>query len=420
MKRAALTLLLASLLAGPASAQTLTLFTRYGPAPANADRVMVSGEDGRWIEVAGSGGAYEIQLEGTRFSLLVTCFSAQGPEVTVYRFLSDELSSLQHVCPGRGDVLASPHRLSGEFRTTTPASPELHAGEVLYGPQLLYSRLVEDRASFNLAVQPHEPADLLALYGPLEGPPELADLRRGFELPASSAVLFDFAGGNVLSLEQHELTAPEGTSLFARLVTCNGLTARVDAALPSPNGTLPYAALPSAAAEECDRYELTALALEDDGFSMRLASVALATPGPYELELPAVNGRPLVETVGTDPLRARLSWQSEPGVQFYLGGLTDGRVSWRFVQSAWLAPSVTLPPWGTNGGTPDLRGADFQWSFGVVRGAGGLEETLHAYSQNSVTGQGQFWRPVAGGLAYQVYLTGGPWAPHATELPGSR
>ena len=101
-----------------------------------------------------------------------------------------------------------------------------------------------------------------------------------------------------------------------------------------------------------------------------------------------------------------------------LGGLSDGRVNWSFVQSASLAPSITLPPWGADLAAPEVRGGSFTWNFGAVRSGSELEQVLHAYAQNSLTGHGQFWGPTQAGLEYQLFILGGPWAPHATENPG--
>ena len=68
------------------------------------------------------------------------------------------------------------------------------------------------------------------------------------------------------------------------------------------------------------------------------------------------------DDLGAEPLRARLSWEAEPGVLYYLGGLSDGRVNWSFVQSASLAPSITLPPWGADLAAPEVRGGSFSSS----------------------------------------------------------
>ncbi len=421
MKRALPLVLALAWLSGIGLAKSLTLFTKYGPLAANADRVMVSGEDGRWYEAAGSDGTYLIELEGSRFSLVVTCFSPEGPDVTVYRFLAAELDELRHVCAGSGDLLTARTHVTGEVSTGAKTETPEHRLVVQYGAQVLYVGPAHEGASFIASVGVGT-ADLLALYGPRGAPPTAARLQRDLAMPEGAALEFDFAEGGGAQLEQHALTVKEAehASLAARLVTCSGLSADVGAVAPAGRPVLQYGVLPEDLARECDRYELTAFHLAPDGVTVRLASVSLAAPGDLELELPAPVGLPAIETVGTDPLRARLSWQSDPGVLFYLGGLTDGRVRWSFVQSAWLAPSITLPPWGADVGAPGLRGGAFSWTFGAVQSAGALGEAVHAYAQHSVTGQGQFWQSVTAGLEHQVFLTGGHWAPHASELPGSR
>lgn len=435
MKRAWWVISFALLLSTAALAQTVTLHTMYGPVAANADRVMVSGEDGRWSEVVGSGGTYLVELEGSRYSLAVTCFANTGPHITVYRFLADELPTLRHVCPGRGPVLADTTSFTGEIRAGAQPSEGIYGATVQLGPRQLFSGVVQGSATFSASGVPSSAlegaADLLALYGPLGEAPTLALLERGAALTAGTAgaigadgatELFDFGADAALPLQHHELTVTEAerATLAARLITCTGLSADVAAAVPAGTQASSFAALPSSAARECDRYELTAFATDASGFTLRLASVSLAEPGSYAFEFPEPVAQPVIETVGTDPLRARFTWQAEPGVLLYLGGLTDGRVTWNFVQSPWLAPSITLPPWGAGVGVPDVRGGHFNWGFGAVRSAGAVGPVLHAYSQHSLTGHGQFWSEVEAGLEFSVYLTGGTWAPHATELPGSR
>jgi hypothetical protein len=425
LKRLLLTVLL--LLGAPvAAAQTLTLHTMFGPSPANADRVMVSGEDGRWREVEGAGGVYTAQLEGARYSLAVTCFTPQGPTITVYRFLLDEVSSLQHTCPGQGDVLTTPTRVTGELRTGPSAGRVPNLASVYVGGRQVYSGVASEGATFGATMPPSAGADLLALDAALGEVPGRALLQRGADL-ADAPLLLDLTSEQALELVQYELAVAdaesamlENTTLTARLVTCGGLNAPVGAAVPAGSSRAAYAALPEAVREECDRYELTALATDATGMTLRLASAVLAEPTATELVLPEPVALPLIDTVGTDPLRARFTWQQEPGVLFYVGALTDGRVTWNFVQSAWLAPSMTVAPWGADVAAPDLRGGEFYWGFGAVRGAGGVDQVLRAYLQSSVTGQGGYWGPVTPGLAFQLYMTGGPWAPHATELPGSR
>lgn len=425
MKRLLVAVLL--LLGAPAAAaQSLNLHTMYGPTPANADRVMVSGEDGRWREVEGSGGIYAVQLEGSRYSLAVTCYSQQGPTITVYRFLLDEVTTLQHTCPGQGDVLTTPTRVTGELRTDPPAGRAPNLASVYLGPRQLYSGVAQDGATFGVTVPPSSGTDLLALYAPMGEGPSSAVLQRAAEL-TGAPLLLDLTAGRALELEQYELAVTEAasatlqnTTLAARLVTCGGVNAPISAPVPAGSQRTTYAALPATVREECDRYELTAFVTEANGMTLRLATAFLADPRTVELALPEPVALPLIETVGTDPLRARFNWQQEPGVLLYVGALTDGRVTWNFVQSAWLAPSMTVAPWGADVGAPELRGGEFYWGFGAVRGAGTVDEVLRAYLQSSITGQGGFWGPVAPGLAFQLYLTGGPWAPHGTEPPGSR
>lgn len=416
--------LAAALLAGAALGQTVTLHTQYGASPANADRVMVSGLDGRWREVTGVDGTYLVEPEATRYSLAVTCFTDAGPHVTVYRFPVDELPTVRHVCPGRNDVLADVLtevlRYDGVITPPSTTTTGLQHAILQHGSRYLHDGVVQGSTAFSAQVVPGRVADLLALFGPLSEAPTLALLERQVAVTDVPGDRFDFTAPHALQLEHHTLSVTETdrATLDSYLVTCGGTRARVGAAVPAGTAEARFSALPAAAREECDRYELTAFDPGADGASLRLATVTLAEPDSRQLTLPAPVGRPVIETVGAEPLRARLSWEAEPGVLYYLGGLSDGRVNWSFVQSASLAPSITLPPWGADLAAPEVRGGSFTWNFGAVRSGSELEQVLHAYAQNSLTGHGQFWGPTKAGLEYQLFILGGPWAPHATETPG--
>ncbi len=422
MKSVALTVLFTLLLAGAATGQTVTLYTQYGASAANADRVMVSGLDGRWREVAGVDGTYLVEPEGSRYSLAVTCFTDSGPHVTVYRFLVDELPALRHVCRGRSDVLADVVRFEGVITPASGATSGLQSVAVQLGSRPLHAGALQGPTRFSASVVAGQAADLLALYGPLGGAPTLGLLERQVHVTDVNSDWFDFTSPSALELEHHLLsfTGTERVTLNSYLVTCSGARAQVGAAVVAGTAEARFAALPAAAREECDRYELTAFATDAEGTALRLTTAMLAEPASRELTLPAPVGSPVIETVGAEPLRARLSWAAEPGVLYYLGGLTDGRITWSFVQSALLAPSITLPPWGADLAAPEVRGGSFTWSFGAVRSEFDLEQVLHAYGQNSVTGHGEFWGPTEPGLEYQLHLHGGPWAPHATEPSGGR
>lgn len=422
MNRKALLALLCALASSVGLAQSVTLHTKYGPTAANADRVMVSGEDGRWHEVTGEAGTYTLQLDSLRYSLAVTCFGppgpGQGPHVTIYRFMADEMPVLRHACPGQGDVLTPPTQLRGTV-TGVQDGPGLHHVTVQLGPRQLFARVVLEGTEFGARFATPAAADLLALYGPLGQAPTLALLHREADWSGGLPPL-DFTADGALQLQEHTLTVDQApfTTLAARLITCNGTSVDVAAAVPAGTEESSYAALPQGARAECDRYELTAFALEPGGLGMRLASTTLAEPASVRLQLPPPVGQPVIETVGTDPLRARFSWEAQPGVSLYLGGLTDGRVTWNFVQSARLAPSVTLPPWGADLGAPDFFGGAYSWTFGAVRSEGQIQQLLHAYGQHSVVGRDQFWAPTTAGLSYQVQLTGGTWAPHSSGSAG--
>ncbi|MFA5550313.1 MAG: hypothetical protein WDA03_01735 [Trueperaceae bacterium] len=417
-------LVLAGLLAwaGSAAANTLTLNTYYGPLAANADSVMVSDDDGRWREVSGELGRYLVELDGPRFALAVTCFGAAGPQITLYRFLADELTELGHVCAGPGDVLSPTARFRGELRTPPADRAQLHWATVQLGALQLYSGVAHDLTSFSVSFVPRAAADIVALYGAVDRAPSTAVVLRGATVEHDRLVELDFAGEGALALQPFELSVPGASSAVAsaRLVTCGAASALVGSRLLGGDARLEWAALPEAARETCDRYELTAHQVTPGGAGLRLATTSLAEPADAELTLPEPVVAPLLDTVGTDPLRVRMSWAPVAGTQFYLGELSDGRVTWRFVQSAALAPAITLPPWGLGVGVPDLRGGVFGWGFGAASGSGSVGESLHAYGHNIVTGHGEHLGPVSADLRFRLFVTGGTWAPHTTELPGRR
>ena len=417
-------LLLAGLLAwaGVATANTVTLNTYYGPLAANADSIMVSGDDGRWREVSGELGRYVVELDGPRFALAVTCFGAAGPQITLYRFLASELTELGHVCVGPGDVLGPTARFRGELRTPPAVLVQPQWATVQLGAFQLYSGVAYDRTSFSVSFVPRAATDIVALYGAFRQAPSAAVVLRGAQVEHDRLVELDFAGDNALELQTFELSvagAPS-TAASARLITCGAASAVVGDRLLEGEERLVWAALPEAAREPCDRYELTAQQVTSGGVNLRLATKVLAEPANSELTLPEPVAAPVLDTVGTDPLRVRMAWAPVAGTQFYLGELSDGRVSWRFVQSAALAPAITLPPWGLGAGVPDLRGGVFGWSFGAASGSGSVEESLHAYGHNSVTGHGEYLGPVSAEISFHLFVTRGTWAPHTSELPGRR
>lgn len=419
MKRLTLTALL--LVYAVAGAQTLTLTTWYGPAPANADRVLVSGEDGQWQRVEGAGGTYLLKVAGERYSLAVTCFGAEGPTVTVYRFQTNEVANLQHTCAGNGDVLAAPTRVTGELLGPAPAGRIPNLATLHLGPWQLYAGPLPAATQFSAAVPAVEGMDMLALLSTPGAAPSRAVLQRQAN-PSGAPAVLDFGGSAALELEHHELAVvpSERASLEAWLHTCGGIRAAVGAPTAAGSQRSTYAALPQGAGEECDRYELTAFSTDQAGSTLRLTTRFLAEPTDAAFVLPADVGLPTIETVGTDPLRARFTWQPEQDALFYIGTLTDGRVTWNFVQSATLPPAITLTPWGADAGVPDLRGGDFTWGFGAARSASEVEAVLRAYQQRNLTDGAVVGVPVPAGLSYELFLTGGAWAPHAGALPGSR
>lgn len=419
MKRLSLTALL--LMCALAGAQTLTLTTWYGSAPANADRVLISDEGGLWQRVEGTGGTYRMELAGARFALAVTCFGAQGPTVTVYRFQTGEVTNLQHTCAGNGDVLTAPTRVTGELLGPAAAGRIPNLATVHLGTWQLFAGPLVAATPFSAAVPTVIDADLVALLSTPGAAPSRAVLQRQANL-AGAPVVINLGSGAALDLEQHELAVvpAERASLEAWLLTCGGLRVAVGAPTEAGRQRSTYAALPESAGEQCDRYELTAFSTDQAGTALRLATRFLAEPTDVAFVLPADVSLPTIETVGTDPLRARFSWQPERNALFYLGTLTDGKVTWNFIQSARLPTAATLTPWGADAGVPDLRGGDFTWGFGAVRSAGEVDAVLRAYQQSSVAGGAGARAPVPSGLSYELYLTGGAWAPHAGALPGSR
>lgn len=421
-RRAAFALLLTLLLAGAAqraAAQGLSLETWYGGAPANADRVLITTGDGRWQELEGEGGSYRVELGADRYMLAVVCFESTGPNVTIYRFPVVEHPHVRHVCVGNPDLLAPHHELRGQVAIGPPSSSALRA-QVSVGRHVLFTRFVRDRAPYEVKLPADEAYDVVAFRMPIGSAPDRAVLVRGLSLVADTFRLLDLGGRESFALEPFELTAPgpAPATLSARLVTCNGTYASVafDAPFGAPSVT--YAALPPEGREACDRYELSALQQEPTGSDLRAAFAFSAEPADTALQLPSLPASPVVETVGVDPLRARLSWAIDPEATLYVGVLTDGAVTWSFVQSPSIPPAITLPPWGADLGVRDLRGADHLWGFGRLESSGTIAATLHAWEQSEWFARGGFRGPVEDGLRLGVSFVSGQWVPPASEAPG--
>lgn len=438
-------LVLAALLGlgGLAGAQELTLRTTYGGVAANADRVLVTGEDGRWREARGADGHYRIDIGSPRYSLAVVCFEPAGPHVRLYRFFLAELAELSHDCAGRSDLLAPRYRVRGEVVAfsdrggqgagagTLPTMLSVHHG------RLQLSAVAGFNTSFNTPVPGNLGSDLLALQSLPGQPPERAVLHRNVDLSGSPRFMFDMGAADAVeldvwrlvveaggSLDAEEAPRPQTISLAARLLTCGGTVVAMapgalTQVLPGLSAETLFASLPPEAREPCDAYELTAMELLGSE-SLRLAAALTAEPQDTTFVLPPTGPEPVIDTVGSEPLRARIAWSPDMTAAFLVGGLTDGSVTWSFVQSPSAPPSITLPPWGADAGVPALRGGSYRWHFGAVRTSGTLADALSAYSQSEWLGQLAVWGPAAAELSYQVWLTGGLWVPLAIDLPGSR
>lgn len=441
LKYMAVTLMLT--LGTAALSQSLVVSTTYGGLPANADRVLITGEDGRWREVKGEQGAYSLDVGSLRYSLAIVCFEPAGPHVTVYRFLVEELPALHHDCAGRSDLLAPRYRVRGEVvahsfpendsaEAGSPARRQLPTVLSVHHGALQLSVVAGFNTNFNVPVPGNLGSDLLALQSQASQPPERAVLHRNVDLSTASRFMFDMGSPDALELDRWTLSLGQPTdttpgeapavSLSARLMTCGGVAVDMGSglSLPDERSEIGFSALPEHAAQPCDTYELMVMELEPGGNAVRLTAMHIDKPQSTELALPPVGPMPVIDTVGTDPLRARLAWVPDQTAVFLVGGLTDGNVRWSFVQSPMLPPSVTLPAWGADAGVPQLRGGAYQWHFGTVRSEQALQDVLGAYSQTERVGQYAAWTTPATPLTFSVWLTGGVWLPLAADLPGGR
>lgn len=394
-------------------AQTITLLTQYGEEAANADRVLIQGDDGAWREAEGHGGRYPINVGTDTYTVAVLCFEASGPHVTQYRFKAHETPLLRHVCEGENDLLAPRQRLHGSIAgATSRTERSLEEVQLTLGRWPLYRGIAQEEAKYEALVAPGPPRDLLALRVPMGQSPDRAVLVRDLPLRNETRIDIDFRAPHARPLERFDLTVddPPGVTLMARLHTCNGTHGVLEAVTTPGQSSTEYAALPHPARQACDRYERAALALVPGQEAMRVAVAFDTEPADTRLSLPPRLAPPHFDVRAAEPLRLRMRWEAIPDATLYTGGLTDGTVRWSFVQSASLPPHVTLPAWNDDLGALRLRDGTIDWGIGVLRSDEDAMAAMHAWEQSHVLGKGRFGDPVVDGLTLEGSFLGGSWA----------
>lgn len=399
----------------PVAAQEVTLSTLWDTLPANADRVLLQPAGGDWQVMAGDRGSYRMQVTTPHYSLVVVCFGADGPVATLYRFLTAELPHLTHACSGASGLLDPQRRLSATIML--PASPPApaQAVDVYYGPWQVFGGVAPAGGALAVSVPERPTADLLALRSIWGGAPDQAVLLRAIGSDRLQGLSIDLRPGYSLQLERYALSAQSERDLLlsARLVTCNGVTAEMQAARQPGSAGVDYAALPEAARQACDRYQRGAADFTPEGVGVRLAAAFDAEPNDTVLSLPPLPPPLQLSSLSLDPLRLTLGWRPSADATLYFGGVSTGGVWWNFYQSASLSPNITLPAPGAQAGVPEPVGGTVQWYLGVVGSnmrdpAAALVGLEHAPFMS----QGRYGRALDG-LRLSVAIIQGEWTPTA-------
>ncbi len=79
--------------------QTVTLLTKVGTAQQNVSFVAFQEADGPWTAVTGAGGRYEAAVAPGPFGVVSVCADARGVSVSELRATTQEVVTLQRVCP---------------------------------------------------------------------------------------------------------------------------------------------------------------------------------------------------------------------------------------------------------------------------------------------------------------------------------